>query len=156
MGIINLVSVTVWIWLIVTIVFVVGELLTVGLTSIWFAAGALCAMVAAMFNAPIPVQIIVFLLVSLIALLATRPWARKYINSKAKETNANAIIGQTIIIAEDVSNRNQTGMAVVNGQEWTIRSVDDLVEIKAGEKAVVTEISGVKLIARKVEGKMEE
>lgn len=133
-------------WVILLVGFVIGELVTVSLTSIWFAAGSLIA--AAIGLNPV-VQIIVFLLVSLCMLAATRPWANKYINSRTQSTNADRIIGESIRIAERVSNLDQTGMAVVHGQEWTVRTRDDNVTIEAGELARVLEISGVKLIVEK-------
>ena len=116
----------IFLWVILLIAFVVGELITVGLTSIWFAAGSLVALLA-----------------------ATRPWAKKYINSRTQRTNADRVIGETICITERVSNMDQTGMAVVNGQEWTVRTRDDREIIEQGAYARVLEISGVKLIVEK-------
>ena len=108
-----------------------------------------CAACSSHRSAPPVVQLIVFLLVSLCMLAATRPWANKYINSRTQSTNADRIIGESIRIAERVSNLDQTGMAVVHGQEWTVRTRDDNVTIEAGELARVLEISGVKLIVEK-------
>ena len=136
-------------WVILLIVFVIGELITISLTSIWFAAGSLVALIAAAIGAGPIVQVILFLLVSLCMLAATRPWANKYINSRTQTTNADRIIGESIRIAERVSNLDQTGMAVVHGQEWTVRTRDDNETIEAGELARVLEISGVKLIVEK-------
>ena len=101
-------------WVILLIAFVVGELITVGLTSIWFAAGSLVALLAAVLGANPVVQIILFLVVAVGLLAATRPWAKKYINSRTQRTNADRVIGETIRITERVSNLDQTGMAVVN------------------------------------------
>ena len=128
-------------WVILLVGFVIGELVTVSLTSIWFAAGSLIALLAAVIGLNPVVQIIVFLLVSLCMLAATRPWANKYINSRTQSTNADRLIGESIRIAERVSNLDQTGMAV--------RTRDDNVTIEAGELARVLEISGVKLIVEK-------
>ena len=119
-------------WVILLIAFVVGELITVGLTSIWFAAGSLVALLAAVLGANPVVQIILFLAVSVGLLAATRPWAKKYINARTQRTNADRVIGETIRIAERVSNLDQTGMAVVNGQEWTVRTRDDREIIEQG------------------------
>ena len=80
-------------WVILLVGFVIGELVTVSLTSIWFAAGSLIALLAAAIGLNPVVQIIVFLLVSLCMLAATRPWANKYINSRTQSTNADRIIG---------------------------------------------------------------
>lgn len=136
-------------WLMLLILFIIGELITVGLTSIWFAAGALVALIAAVLGAGPVVQIILFLAVSIILLAATRSWARKYINSKTQSTNADSLIGEVIRVSERVSNMDQTGMAVVRGQEWTVRTRDDNETIEEGQSATVVEISGVKLIVEK-------
>ncbi len=138
------------IWLILIILFIVGELVSVGLTSIWFAVGALVALISAFFGAPFILQIILFIAVSLIALAATRPLANKFINRKVQSTNAQSLIGQEIRIKEQVSNIDETGMAVVQGQEWTVRSADDSVVIAPGELARIKSISGVKLIVEKM------
>ena len=138
------------VWLILIILFIVGELATVGLTSIWFAVGALVALISAFFGAPFGLQIVLFIAVSLIALAATRPLANKFINRKVQSTNAQSLIGQEIRIKEQVSNIDQTGMAVVQGQEWTVRSADDDVIIAQGDLARIKSISGVKLIVEKI------
>ena len=129
-------------WMVLLIVFVLGELATIGLTCIWFAAGALAAN-------PV-VQFLVFLVVSILLLVATRPWARKYVNAKMQRTNADSLIGENIRISERVSNMDQTGMAVVHGQEWTVRTRNDNEIIEPGEEAKILAISGVKLIVEKV------
>jgi membrane protein implicated in regulation of membrane protease activity len=131
------------------IIFIVGELVTVGLTSIWFAAGALVALILALLGADTAAQLLLFLIVSAVLLAATRPWARKYINSRTQPTNADSLVGERIRIAERVSNMDQTGMAVVHGQEWTVRTEDDNEIIEVGELARVRSISGVKLIVVK-------
>ena len=136
-------------WVILLIAFVVGELITVGLTSIWFAAASLVALLAAALGANPVVQVILFLAVAVGLLAATRPWAKKYINARTQRTNADRVIGETIRIAERVSNLDQTGMAVVNGQEWIVRTRDDREIIEQGAYARVLEISGVKLIVEK-------
>lgn len=81
-------------WMVLLIVFVLGELATIGLTCIWFAAGALAALVMAMAGVNPVVQFLVFLVVSILLLVATRPWARKYVNAKMQRTNADSLIGK--------------------------------------------------------------
>ena len=136
-------------WVILMIAFVIGELISVGLTSIWFAAGAFVALILALLGAGPLVQFAAFLVVSVVLLLSTRSWAQRFINSRTQKTNADSIIGQTIRIAERVSNRDQTGMAVVHGQEWTVRARSDDEVIEKDQNAKVVEISGVKLIVEK-------
>jgi membrane protein implicated in regulation of membrane protease activity len=136
--------------MVLLILFIIVELISVGLTSIWFAAGALVALIFAALGAAPAVQIVLFLVVSVILLAATRPWARKYINSRTQSTNAESLIGENIRIVQRVSNTDQTGMAVVHGQEWTVRTQDDNETIEEGQMATVLAISGVKLIVTKI------
>lgn len=136
-------------WIVLLIAFVIAELVSVGLTAIWFAAGSLVALIAAALGVGPVVQFMLFLVVSIVLLAATRPWARKYINSRTQSTNADSLIGETIRIRERVSNMDQTGMAVVRGKEWTVRTRNDNEIIEPGQSAKVLAISGVKLIVEK-------
>lgn len=136
------------VWLVLAIVFLVVELLTIGLSSIWFAAGALAALIAAALGAPVWVQILLFVVLSLGLLIATKPWVNKHINSKAVKTNADRAVGKRVIIAERVDNVAQTGMAVVDGQEWTVRAESDEETFEVGSTVEVVKLSGVKLIVK--------
>lgn len=137
-------------WLVIAIVFIGVELVTVTLTSIWFAAGAIAALVVAMCNGGPILQVLVFILVAFVLLIATRPWAKKFINSNKINTNADRAIGQEIRVLQRIDNLNQTGMVVANGQEWTARTEDDKEIIEQGELVRVVRISGVKLIVERV------
>lgn len=139
------------IWLVLLILFLVVEIITVGLTSIWAAGGALVAMILSLLHIPTGWQIAAFLIVTAILLYFTRPFAMKIINSKREKTNYEGIIGKTIRIVERVDNIAQTGMAVVNGQEWTVRAENDVEIFEPGTLAKVVNISGVKLIVKKYE-----
>ena len=141
----------VFVWLVAVIIFLGVELSTVTLTSIWFAAGALAAMLIAMFNGHIIVQIIVFLIVAFGLLYATKPWSKKFIDTKKESTNADRAIGQEVRVTERVSNLDQTGKAIVHGMEWTVRTEDDNIIIERGELVRVLRIAGVKLIVERVE-----
>ena len=141
----------VMVWLIAVIVFLGVELSTVTLTSIWFAAGALAAMLVAMFNGNLIVQIIAFLIVAFGLLYATKPWAKKFIDTKKVNTNADRAIGEEVRVIERVSNLDQTGKAVVHGMEWTVRTENDNIIIEQGELVRVLRITGVKLIVERVE-----
>lgn len=136
------------IWLALVIVLIVIEIFTVGLTTIWFAGGALAAIVINLLGLGMVWQIIVFLVVSGVLLFFTRPWALKYINSNRVKTNYEGVIGKVIRITETVDNMNQTGKAVVNGQEWSVRSEQDKIILGEGTLAKVVKIEGVKLIVR--------
>lgn len=139
------------VWLAVMIVLIVLEIITVGLTTIWFAGGALAAMFVSALGGGIVLQIVVFLLVSFVLLIFTRPFALKYINAAHTKTNYEGIIGKVVRVTQDVDNINGTGCAVVNGQEWTVRSADDEKKLMAGSLAKVVNISGVKLIVEQYE-----
>lgn len=138
------------IWLLLVIVFLLIESATVCLTSIWLAGGSLAGMILSLFNVSVYVQIIGAIIVTIVLLLFTKPLAMKYINSKQEKTNCERLIGETIRIKETVDNLAQTGSAVVNGQEWTVRSVDDVI-LETGTLAKILSIAGVKLIVKKHE-----
>ena len=137
------------IWLGLFIILIIIEIFTVGLTTIWFAGGSLAALLTNVLGADIPIQIAVFLIVSCVLLIFTRPWAMKYLNKKRVKTNYESEIGKVIKLTQRVDNMNQTGKSVVDGQEWTVRSKDDGEILEAGTLAKVVAISGVKLIVEK-------
>ena len=139
-------------WLILMIVMLVIELGTVGLTCIWFAGGALVALLAAAFEAPIFLQVILFLGVSILMLIFTRPWAIKYVNSRKMRTNYEATIGKHVVVLERVDNVRETGKARLEGMEWTARAVRGDMTFEPDEEAVVVNVVGVKLILDKLPG----
>mgnify|MGYP000319372388 FL=1 len=140
----------VFLWLGLMILFLVVELATVGLTSIWLAGGALIALFVALAGATVAWQCIAFIVVSVLLLIFTRPFATRYINRHHEKTNCDELIGRTVRVTEQVDNYEQTGAAFANGLEWTARSEKDDQKIEAGSLATVTAISGVKLILRPV------
>ena len=133
-------------WLALLIIFIVAESLTVGLISIWFAGGALMAMFVALAGVSTVWQIVVFLLVSAILLIITRPIAVKYINNKKEKTNYQSVIGTVVKVIEKIDNWNQTGAAFADGKEWTARAKEDGIILEKDTFAKVVEIEGVKLI----------
>ena len=128
--------------------------MTLGLTTIWFAGGAIVAMIVSALGGGTVLQISMFLAVSFVLVVFTRPIALKYITSKRVKTNYEGIIGKIVRITQDVDNINGTGCAVVNGQEWTVRAADDDSKIATGSLAKVVNISGVKLIVEQYEEEM--
>ena len=136
-------------WLVLMVICIMFEVATVGLVSIWFAGGALIACFLAMANIHVVIQVIVFLVVSLVLLVVTKPLAKKWINKDRVRTNYEGIIGKVVRVTERVDNINETGTALVNGQEWTARSKSDNIILEQGEVAQVVNISGVKLILKK-------
>lgn len=144
-------TVTVYVWLGLLILFLVIEIATVGLTTIWMAGGALGALILDLAGLNLWWQIGAFLVVSFTMLVFTRPFVVKYINSHHEKTNYEGIIGKVVRITEKDDNLQQTGTAVVNGLEWTTRAERDDVILDPGDLAKVVNISGVKLIVKKYE-----
>ena len=139
-------------WLILIIVLVVLEIITLGLTTIWFAGGALAGFVLAMLNVSPVIQWAAFCVVSLILLFSTRPWALRYFNSQKKEkTNVDSLLGKTAVVTSEIRNLDGEGEAVVNGLAWTARSEEDSETIPEGAHVVITAVKGVRLIVKRKE-----
>lgn len=140
-------------WLILIVVMIIIEGLTLSLATIWFAGGGVVALVASLLGAPVIVQWILFLGVSIVLLIFTRPFALKYVNKGRIKTNVDAIIGSMGIVQESVNNLKGKGKVMLNGIEWTARTKDDQTTIEAGRVVTVLEVRGVTAI---VEEKMED
>ena len=138
-------------WLLLAAIFIVFEIISLGLTTIWFAGGAFVAAIAALCGANLIVQIILFLVVSLALFAFTRPWAVKHLDTKMEKTNAEALVGQNAVVLEEIDNLKDTGRAKINGMEWTARTKEDGVVIPEGYIAHIVDIQGVKLIVEKVD-----
>ncbi|MCL2719260.1 MAG: NfeD family protein [Lachnospiraceae bacterium] len=133
-------------WLILFVVFVLVELATMGLSTIWFAGGALVATVAAAFGLPIWLQVILFLVVSVLLLYFTRPIAVKYFNKDRAKTNIEGYVGRDVIVISEIDNLQGIGQVTFNGQEWSARSTSNDVTMSVGTVGVVKAVDGVKLI----------
>ena len=137
-------------WLALMIVLIIIEFATIGLFTIWFAAGALAAEIVSLFKGPLWLQIALFIVVSVVMLIYTRPFAMKYINRNRTKTNVDSMVGRQGIVTKPIDNIRGEGQVVVQGMEWTARSekddmifdLDDIVEVRA--------VSGVKLIVAPV------
>ncbi len=138
-------------WLIAMVALLVVEALVPGLVSIWFAFGALGAFVSAMLHAPLWLQIVWFLVLSILSLCLTRPLAKKYVNSKVQPTNADMVIGRECVVTEEINNLMAAGAVSVAGKVWTARSHDEDVIIPAGSTVKALRIEGVKLIVELAE-----
>lgn len=138
------------VWLITMIVLLVIEGVVPGLISIWFALGALAALISALLHAPLWLQIVWFLVVSIVALALTRPLAKKYINSKTQPTNADMLIGKECVVRESIDNVLGVGAVSVDGKVWTARTENDEFRLQEGSRAVVVRIEGVKLIVKPI------
>lgn len=137
------------IWLVLLILFAASEAVTVGLTSIWFAAGALVALIAALLGGAIWIQLTLFLAVSLLCLLAVRPLAKRHVNDKVVPTNADRAIGAEALVTEDIDNVHGKGAVIIRGVTWSARS-EDGGAIAAGTMVRVLRIEGVKVFVEPV------
>ena len=133
------------VWLALLIIFAVAEAATVGLTSVWFAIGSLGALVCALAGGNIWLQLGIFIVLSLVCLVALRPLAKKYLNNRVEPTNADRVIGQEARVIQDIDNIQGTGAVTIGGVTWTARSEHDT-PIPAGAMVRVLRIEGVKVI----------
>ncbi len=135
-------------WLAVLILAIIIEAISLGLTSIWFAGGALVALAAAILNAPLWLQIILFFAVSLLLLFFTRPIAVKYFNKERIRTNVESLVGRQAIVISEIDNLQGIGQVTVGGQEWSARSYEEDKKLSVGTVVNVVAVSGVKLIVK--------
>ena len=135
-------------WLILLIAFLVFEIATLGLTTIWFAGGAFVAFWMSVGEFGFVSQVIVFLVVSLILLLTTRPFAAKYLNKNTTKTNVEELIGRTVKVTETIDNINETGHVTINGVVWLARAEHDTMVIPKDTLVCIRQIHGVKAIVQ--------
>lgn len=138
------------VWLLLVIVLLGIELATMGLTTIWFAGGALAAFVSTFFGASPAVQRTIFILLSLVLLIVTRPLAKRFMEKDHVKTNVESMIGKVAIISVEVNNLAGTGEAMIGDISWMTRSRSDSQIIPAGSKVRICEIEGVKLIVEEI------
>ena len=135
-------------WLALMIVFAIIEGATPQLVSIWFAGGALCALIVSLFGTPLWVDIAVFVGVSALLLILTRPLIKKRWGPKIERTNADAAIGKQAIVTARIDNTEGVGLVNLGGQIWSARS-ESGDPIDEGATVLVQRIEGVKLIVSK-------
>ena len=136
-------------WLILFIGLLVIELITVGLVSVWFAAGALMAFITSYFTSNLFIQLPIFIIVSVVSLIITRPLIKKYFTNNIVKTNVNKLIGETGIVLEDLSKTNMGKVKVV-GQIWSAINIEKG-KISKDSEVEILSVEGVKLIVRKRE-----
>jgi len=134
------------IWLGVFIFSIVIELATMGLFTIWFAGGSLIALIVALLGAPMWLQITLFILISVVLLLFTRPIAMKYYNKGRTKTNVDSLIGEVAVVTETIDNLEGKGAIRIKGLEWSAKSEQDGVKIFADTKVIIQKIEGVSAI----------
>ena len=131
------------IWLVLMVVFLIAEASTVAMVSLWFAAGSLVALIAALLVAPLWLQITLFLAVSAVLLASLRTVIRKHFTPNLTKTNVDAVIGSRGYVTADIDNISATGTVKLGAMEWTARSATGEI-IKAGTLVKVEKIEGVK------------
>lgn len=137
-------------WAVALVVFLIIEGVTAGLASIWFALGAVAALISAILNAPEWLQIVWFVVISGVSLWLTRPLAKKYVNTRVQPTNADRVIGMDGVVHETINNLSSEGTVHAGGKLWSARSYDGET-IESGELVVIGAIEGVKLIVSRKE-----
>ena len=135
-------------WLVVLIVSIGVEVATLGLTSIWFAGGAVVAVIVAAVHGPVWLQILLFFAVSLLLLFFTRPIAVRYFNRDRVRTNVESMIGRQAIVTSEIDNLQGIGQVTVGGQEWSARTEGDGLNLQPGTVVDIVAVNGVKLIVK--------
>lgn len=138
----------IYLWAAAVIVFMIIEIATTQLVTLWFALGSLASLIACLMNAQVYVQIIIFVAVSAITLAATRPLVKKWTKTSFSPTNADRCIGKTALVVEDIDNSAEKGAVKINGSVWSARSADGI-KIRKDEQVTIKQIDGVKLIVNK-------
>ena len=134
-----------YVWIAVLVAAVVVEALTNDFVAIWFFPAAIVSMILSLFDTSPWLQLLLFLIIGLLLVVATRPLCRKFLVSKQEKTNVDAIVGKVCIVTEEIRNIDEMGEVKLGGLRWSARSAEDRV-IPVGEQVTVKEIQGVKLI----------
>lgn len=137
-------------WLLLLIVLLAIEIATLGLTTIWFAGGAVIAFLADLLGCSAMVQRVLFLICSLVLLILTRPIAVRYMQNRHEKTNTDSLIGKTVIVSKTIDNLSQSGEIMISGVSWTARSKEEALIFEAGSKVKICAIEGVKLIVEQI------
>ncbi len=138
------------IWLIIMVICLVVEALTMGLATIWFAAGAFVAMILSLLGVPIGIQIAVFLVVSIACLIYIYPLVKNIIRPGKEKTNYEAVINKIGIVTGTIDNMKAQGQVKVNGQIWSAKAIDNIV-IEEGNEVMIQEVIGVKLMVKEIQ-----
>ena len=137
-------------WLAAMVIFIAAEAMTVSLVSIWFAAGALGAILVALLGGGLVLQVTVFLALAVALLLSLRSIVRKHFTPHVTRTNIDSVIGATGIVVTPVNNIAALGQVQIGGVEWSARSTSGS-HIPAGALVRVDRIEGVKVFVSLVE-----
>ena len=143
-----------YIWLLVIVAAIVVEASTSQLVSIWFVVGGIAALITSLFSDSLLLQIIMFVSVTLVTLLATRPLVKRILHFKKEDTNAGRYIGRIGLVTVAIDNEHATGQVSVEGSVWSARSIDGTA-LPIGKEVVVQAIEGVKLLVKPVKKEEE-
>lgn len=136
------------IWLVILAVMILVEVITMGLTTIWFALGSLGAVVAVATGQGFFIQFAVFVLVSFASMVVFRPIAVRYFNPAKEKTNIDEIIGKKAVVIETINNLQGSGKVQCRGMEWTARAAEETDIIEKDTEVEITEVKGVKLMVK--------
>lgn len=136
-----------WFWLAMAIFMSIMELILPGLTTIWFALGSLVMIPLSLLPIPFVIQIVIFLVISVVLLIFTRPFAVKKLKANREKTNVDALIGKKALVVKDIS-EFEKGEVKIDGIVWTARS-DEAVSIKAGEECFLLRVEGATAVVGK-------
>lgn len=136
-------------WLIASGIFFVGEIITVGFLLFWFGIAGLITMVVSLFTSNIIIQSVVFLVTSVILILSTKPFVKKFVNKEIIVTNANSLIGKKAIVIQKINNLQGTGQIKIGGEIWSAQNETDSV-ISENQEVEIIKIEGVKLIVKQI------
>ena len=136
-------------WLIASGIFFVGEIVTVGFLLFWFGIAGLITMVVSFFTSNIIIQSVVFLVTSVILILSTKPFVKKFVNKETIVTNVNSLIGKKAIVIQEINNLQGTGQIKIGGEIWSAQNETDSV-ISENQEVEIIKIEGVKLIVKQI------
>lgn len=136
-------------WLVLMILFIIIEIVTLGLYTIWFAGGALAAFLTSLVNLPLLGQLGVFVAVSAALFILVRPSVARKFNKNREKTNIDSIIGEYAVVTKRIYNLDGEGQVMLKGMEWTARTMDDNLMLEEGTKVIIRAVEGVKLIVEK-------
>lgn len=142
------------VWLVLMVLFFMVEASSVTMVSLWFGAGALAALIAALCGAELWLQIVLFFVVSIVLLASLRPLTRKFFTPKISRTNVDSVIGTTGLVTAAIDNISAAGQVKIGAMEWTARSSSGN-PIEAGTLVRVDKIEGVKAFVSPVTEKVE-
>ena len=138
-----------WFWLISFVVLLICELMTSSLISIWFCGGAVAALLTEAIGFDFIVQLAVFVVISFVLLVLTRPFAKKILKKEPLKTNVSTLIGKTAVVTKRINNSNSEGEISVDGQIWSAKTVGSEI-IEPSSNVVIEEIQGVKAVVKSI------